>query len=283
MTAHVEGPLSNKRLLSFWEGETESRRRVGSLLVEGVVILVSILLAFWLEGWRADREASEELRQELVSVGRELERNRDLMAAHLTALDRVVVGGGALTSELEAHPAAATVEVTDTLAVLALDYHPSFDPSLGGDEALISSGRLAGVRDSELRLGLASLRDMMSDAREDELVAIEISTDRLAPLLAPLLDAASYRRAGLDFFDLSVAASDNSEEPGSSAIAQQERSSRKPMTTFTTGAFPNSLEIRNTLWTRLGRLMSGRGEFGRLVPYLDELLGRLRRELGQPA
>ena len=51
-----------------------SRRDGVGLLLEGVVILVSILAAFFLEGWRADHELARELSEELESVQVELER-----------------------------------------------------------------------------------------------------------------------------------------------------------------------------------------------------------------
>ena len=64
--------------------DSETRGRAGRLVAEGLVVLFSILAAFLLEGWRADRELAGELSQELVSVQRELEANRASDRARLT-------------------------------------------------------------------------------------------------------------------------------------------------------------------------------------------------------
>jgi hypothetical protein len=263
------------------EDDTSGRRSSWGLVAEGLVILVSILLAFWLEGWGDDREVEAELRRELVSVGRELDRNRQLMAAHLNALDRIVAGAEALMSELDAHPTASAIAVPDTLLVLTLSYNPSFDPSMGGLEALIGSGRLALIRNAELRLGLASLRDLMDDAREEELEARDISIRRVDPLLAPLHDGSRYRRASRDFFGFLVEGGASVAEVARGAIGQQERSATRPLTSFEIVEFPNSLEIRNTLSSKFGRLMSGQVEYRRLSLYLDSLIVQLNRELAE--
>ena len=94
-------------------------------MLEGVVVLVSILAAFFLEGWRDDRELAQELRLELVSVGKELERNRDIVLAELGAIDRIVAGTENLLIQLEADPGAPFVGVADSLAWLAAMWGPT--------------------------------------------------------------------------------------------------------------------------------------------------------------
>ncbi len=253
-----------------------SAKSATRLALEGLVILVSILAAFFLEGWRDDRREMDELREELVSVELELRRNEALMTAHLAALNRIVNGGDALLAALQAGGTASTVAIPDTLAFLALGYNPSFDPSIGGVEALIASGRLAKVSDPELKLGLASLRDLMNDAAEEELNAREIQTLAVLPLLAPLFDAALYRDAQDDFF-YSSAGSETGD--GTAAIAQQERSLERPLRSYRIVEFPNSLEIRNTLNEKMAWFRSGQAEFGRLVVYMELLASRLSQSL----
>ena len=72
-----------------------THRRGHPLLVEGIVILASILVAFWLDGWRADREMDRDLTQELESVYREVQRNRDLVVAELIVLNRLTASADA--------------------------------------------------------------------------------------------------------------------------------------------------------------------------------------------
>ena len=57
---------------------TGQNRRT-SLALEGMVIVVSILLAFALDAWWEDAQLEREVYQELESVGRELRRNQELL------------------------------------------------------------------------------------------------------------------------------------------------------------------------------------------------------------
>ena len=70
------------------------------LFLEGVVILLSILAAFFLEGWRDDLELVREVRQELASVSLELERNRDMVEAEIDAIRRVSTGAALLVESM---------------------------------------------------------------------------------------------------------------------------------------------------------------------------------------
>jgi hypothetical protein len=144
--------------------------RAGGLLAEGLVVLFSILAAFLLEGWRADRDLAGELLQELVSVQGEREANRDLILTEVEAIDRITVGTEALVAELNAAQERNSVFVPDTLAWLGSMWTTTFDPSLAAIGALIATGRLAQVSNPDLRTGLAGLRDRVADAREDQIV-----------------------------------------------------------------------------------------------------------------
>lgn len=151
------------------------------LLLEGFVVLVSILAAFFLEGWRDDRQAARELGQELASVARELERNRDLVAADLAAVGRVMAGAETLLARLNEYEDTEFVEVPDTVAWAGTVWSPTLDPSLGALDALISSGRLAKIESEPLRSGLAGLRDVFRDAAQDDILAERITFDQLLP------------------------------------------------------------------------------------------------------
>ena len=159
-----------------------TQRRGMALVVDGIVILASILAAFFLEGWRADRELARDLTQELESVHRELERNRDLVSAELSVVDRVTSSAAALLVDLHASPEVRMVEVADTIALLSTVWAPTLDPSLGAVEALISSGRLAQLPDPRLRQGLAGLRDEFQDVREEQVNAVALRDNQLFPL-----------------------------------------------------------------------------------------------------
>ena len=237
---------------------TESRLKGWRLLLEGLVVLVSILAAFFLEGWRDDREAAQALADELGSLRTEIERNRDLVAAHLEILTRIDAGGSALLEVLDAS-SAASVLVPDTLAWLQFGYDPSINPSLGAVEALISSGRLAQIDNPELRLALAGLQDLFGDAMEDELEARRLTGNQLTTLVSTVFDLALVTPIGKDYF----------ERVPSSALSHQERQAGRALTSYQSVNFPNSLEMRNLIRVRLSWYQSGRVEMVGLIPHLS--------------
>jgi len=244
------------------------QKRGMSLVVEGIVILASILAAFLLEGWRADRELARDLTQELESVYRELERNRDLVSAELSVLDRLTSSAAALLVELHASPEASMVETTDTIALLSTIWAPTIDPSLGAVEALISSGRLAQLPNPRLRQGLAGLRDKFQDAREEQLNAIEIRDDQLFPLTRDRLDYRAFRAILVKLA-----------ESGNGGTQSQETMSVRSFPSVGTMEYPNGPSIRNALEFRRLIYLTVQDEMSLLQVFLDELITELEGEL----
>jgi hypothetical protein len=244
------------------------QRRGMALVVEGIVILASILAAFLLEGWRTDRELARDLTQELESVYRELERNRDLVSAELSVLDRLTSSAAALLVELHANPEAALVEATDTIALLATVWAPTFDPSLGAVDALISSGRLAQLPNPRLRQGLAGLRDQFQDAREEQVNAIAIRDNLLFPLTRDRLDYRAFR-----------VILDKLAESGSAGAQSQESMAVRSFPSLGTVDYPNGPSIRSTLEFRRMIYLTVQDELSQLQVFLDDLIADLEDEL----
>jgi hypothetical protein len=243
--------------------------RAAGLLVEGLVILVSILAAFFLEGWRDDRELNREVVQELSNVQRELERNRDLVTAQVAALSRVISATRSVLALLDASSGATAVQVQDTLVYLSTGWSPSLDPSLGALEALITSGRLSQIDDPELRLQLAGVRDLLSDAMEEEATAREISLAQLFPLVRSELDFSATIRVRTEFF----------ESQNALGLSPQERARGRAFPSYRAVDYPNSAAIRNTLVLKLAWLGAGVSDYSQVLQYIDDLSGRLAREL----
>ena len=241
-------------------------RRAGRLLAEGLVILVSVLAAFFMEGWRDDRELDRELRDELESVMRELERNRELARLEIGALDRVIGAGESVAATLDEAQGQPTVEIPDTLAWLVTGWNVSFTPSLGAVDALLASGRLSRIENEELRLGLAGLRETFEDSFEEEVFAREINVGQVVPLLGE-----TYRldfSIGNEFF-----------ASGGPGRTPQERITAVPLTSRGDVRFPTRLEVRNAIVHRMAWLSSARSEFVSLRPLLDDLIRLVEEEI----
>lgn len=240
------------------------------LLFEGLVILFSILAAFFLEGWRADRELARDLRQELVNVGVELERNRTIVSAELSAIERIMAAADYLLERLEADPEARFVSVTDSIAWVATLWDPTLDPSLGAVDALISTGRLAQIEDPELRLGLTGLRDLFADAEQEEQVALEISLEQLYPRVFESPGWPALRRLTREFTTVR-------QEAG---LSPQEQMAGGRMPTYGEIAYPNSTAVRGVMYLRLAWYEAAIAELRPLLPHLEGLEARVDRETG---
>jgi len=238
-------------------------------LVEGVVIVGSILIAFVLEGWRDDRSMAGEMKQELVNVQRELLRNQDLIVAEVEGLDRIVSASHFLLNDMQTAKDAETIMASDTLAWLVTGWNPTLNVSLGGVSALIASGRLAQVENAELRAGLAGLKDDVDDVVEDEVQARLMNIQQLVPLLAEHLDMEATFGVGVGF----LAASNS---PG---VTTSQGVKRRSIPTRGTVSFPNGAAIRSTLRYRTAWLENARAEMGRLLVHVEGLLELVEQEV----
>ena len=248
--------------------ESSSAGSMKKLALEGLVILVSILTALFLEGWRDDNELAREVSLELVSVGLELERNRDIILAELDAIDRIITATDDVLVTLGQAPDDEFVPVADSTAWLAAILVPTLDPSLGAVEALISSGRLAQVGDPELRLGLAGLRDLFLDAMEETRAALRIVENQMWPHLVTSPDMPAIRRVGREFV---VIRQDAGRSP-------QEQMVGGRMPTYQNVAFPNGVDVRGTLNLKLMWLEGSIGELRPMLPHLERLIALVDAE-----
>lgn len=163
--------------------EGQTTRTLRPLLLEGVVIVVSIVLAFALDAWWDDVAERRQLRQQLGSVQAEVRGNRDLVLFQVDLMERMIDAGEALVEAMDSGASrGGAVSVPDTLAWLPLA-NPTLDASLGAIDALVGSGQLALIRDPALRSRLAGLRDRISDSVEEQEQALTVYYDHLYPRL----------------------------------------------------------------------------------------------------
>ena len=151
------------------ESETTLNQRTPwqRIIAEGTIIVVSILLAFWIDAWWSDRQARNDEQEAIAQLVDDFRKNAELLetvrsvheaalAAAYEILARAGLGG-------ESRSDAATAELVYT-SLRAWTY----DPLLGGTNSLIQSGRLNILSDSSLRIALAGWPDIVEDLNEDE-------------------------------------------------------------------------------------------------------------------
>ncbi|MFQ5891145.1 MAG: hypothetical protein ACE5JR_14060 [Gemmatimonadota bacterium] len=153
------------------------------LLLEGVLIVASILLAFGIEAWwvrsrehAAEIEALQHLRGEFTATAERLAQTGERHESIRRSAKRLL---GMTGPTLPAH--------LDTLAVdsLLMDLlgAPTVEPETVTLDALIGAGRLDLLSSPDLRRELASWSSAMADLAQEEQLAVEQMDQRFLPLI----------------------------------------------------------------------------------------------------
>lgn len=166
-----------------WRSMSNRSWRWGRVSAEGLLIVLSILLAFGIEaGWseRGERRAEAEALQGLTDDFVEnLSRLASVMSEHVEVRDasvRVLAMTGPETSQI------VSDVVMDTL-VMALIAYPKVFPVTATYDALIASGRIELLESATLRRELARWSTAIADLREEERDAFRQMDQRLLPFL----------------------------------------------------------------------------------------------------
>ena len=154
-----------------------------ALLAEGLVVIVSILIAFGLDAWWDQLRSRVNLVDDLVNVGEELEANLATLEFHILMQRTAVASLDDLATRATSEPKGSTIIVPDTILLAATIFTPTYDPSTGAVDALIARGGLSQLRDRQLQSILAEFRTVVEDIREDELGARRAAHQEILPLL----------------------------------------------------------------------------------------------------
>ena len=152
------------------------------IVAEGTIIVVSILLAFWIDAWWGERqtraEEGEAISQLVADFRTNAERLTIIRSVHEAALDaayeilaRAGMGG-------QPQSDATTAELV-YVSLRAWTY----DPVLGGTNSLIQSGRLGILSNSALRVAIAGWPDIVADLSGDEWGENRTTFEQIAPYL----------------------------------------------------------------------------------------------------
>ena len=152
------------------------------ILVEGFVIVISILLAFAIDAWWDDQVEQKREREHLTSM-------RDEFAASLPGVDHVLTsveqhaGNVEQFIELLKNADGQPVRIPGELLGSAATWRTS-DVSTSTLDALMASGDLNLIRNPELRAALAGLPAFLLDVTEDEVVSMKFAESVMAEFLA---------------------------------------------------------------------------------------------------
>jgi hypothetical protein len=170
------------------------------VLVEGVVIVGSILLAFGIQAWWDARQEEVLIRQGLDGILEEL----DAIDAHLAdaiPIDEMFLSRANTLQELLGSVAVdEALTVPDTLlSSLFWDY--VMDVPTGMVESFIVSGRLDAVESADLQRVLLDWAALLEDQRDDQARASEFGARELQPYLRAEFDVRNPQWIEFDLMD----------------------------------------------------------------------------------
>ena len=232
------------------------------LFAEGVMVVASILVAFALDAWWEERQLEQEMREDLTIVQAELTENIRLAEQMIEMMGRVTDAGDSIVDAMLAKPDAAQIEVPGQWLYWGMFNNPTLDPSLGAIDAWIATGRLAGIRNAELRKRLASVRGKVDDVTEEQHIARELGTRDLYPLLSEVMN------------DLGPIA-----ETFAAGLTQRQRIGVHDIAELEPMAIPNGNGIQLLMQARILWYRASLGEMGDFRDELLEIQALLNEEL----
>ena len=163
------------------------------LLAEGLLIVVSILVAFWIDAWWQERQDRVEEKRILNALRDEFLVNAEKIPYYMN--------GHQLSADFSAemiqalHEAGPGGEIAVNVRHLGWTVsQSSTDPQRGALDTVLQSGELRYIRSPEIRQRLAAWPQMVVDATENESL--------LRNTWSPLYNAALARQADLAPLDM---------------------------------------------------------------------------------
>ncbi len=137
------------------------------IVAEGVAIVTSILLAFWIDAWWQERQLREDEQQTLAGLREEFLSNRTVLMQDLEAQEK----GLQAIEDLLSAPVDGIPHDTDAVveAALTVMLTPR-TTNLGNGtlDAVLSSGRIENFRNPTLRANLAAWDGVIGEVWDDQ-------------------------------------------------------------------------------------------------------------------
>ncbi len=229
------------------------------VFVEGVVIVVSILLAFGIDAWWAGIESRRDAHRELGTVLEEMHEARAQLQVVALWRERELSAASSVQSRLEGASPDEPIALPDTLFALSFGVLLINDAPTQAAAAFVTSGHVDEVEDVELRRALLAWTSALADLRDDE---VRFGTEVVEQLLDDFYDRASLGWA----WDLIGAAF------LAGPLAPAASGSEDVLVTYSTRA-----RNLSAYWTSSLRLLSR--ETAVLLDQADEAIGMMEREL----
>jgi hypothetical protein len=155
------------------------------ILTEGMVIVVSILLAFAIDAWWNERIERQQEREHLVSMKEEFRSSIEGLQEVLLSVQTHAQNIEQLIVQLKTVEQGASIVVGEDI-MGSVNIWRTTDVSTSTLTALMSSGSLNMLSNSDLRAELAGLPASIFDMTEDEVIAQEFSEKVMSAYLVDM-------------------------------------------------------------------------------------------------
>ena len=153
------------------------------VLVEGVVIVGSILLAFGIEAWWEERVEDDLEQRHLVALLAEFEQNGQVLLQAREVYESRYMEAIQLLQLMERNPTEIDGAEFDEL-LRGLMFKRSFHLESGAYDGLIASGELALIRDEKLRGRLAAWPSYVVEWSEEDAAIFSFVDEWVLPLFS---------------------------------------------------------------------------------------------------
>ncbi len=156
-------------------------------VLESLLIIVSILIAFAIDAWWDERQDRAEETRLLHALRAEFQENADTIPAFIARRTNTVNLVNELMGDMHAAGFGATVTATSE-QVTAYTVHGSFDASSGAFDAMMQSGGIRLIENRELQQRLARWPRMVADTTENDHYLRNVAGPRVFAYLASRVD-----------------------------------------------------------------------------------------------
>jgi hypothetical protein len=158
------------------------------IFAEGGAILLSILLAFWIDAWWDDRADDKQERALLIALSQDFQAARNefetISAGHKKVLDSMVQ----ILNWAEAGSVSEDDRADVDVRLSNVFYRPKFDPPMGAVDTILASGRLDLLSNTTLVTELTRWSSLVKDLNEHEDAAANHFYQTVYPYLSANLN-----------------------------------------------------------------------------------------------
>ena len=162
-------------------------QRTRQLLSEGILIVVSILVAFTIDAWWEERQERNEEQRLLLSLKHEFQTNIETLPSHIDGHLRSNRAAVELARRQRQAAAEHPFEFHSADLAMVIN-HGSTDPQTVVLDAMLQSGELRYISNPEIRERLGVWPRLVIDATENELLLRNLWEPRLLEALGERTD-----------------------------------------------------------------------------------------------